>query len=76
MQTSFIVVQSLVFFQHRPFINAGKVSHFDPLLYSEQNVVAVKEQDNLVNLDRKQILLFNKSRHFNNNTFIITIHLY
>ena len=41
MQTSFIVVQSLVFFQHRPFINAGKVSHFDPLLFSKQNLVVV-----------------------------------
>ena len=46
MQTSFIVVQSF-FFVRRPFTNVGEVSHFDPLLFSEQNAVTVKEQDNL-----------------------------
>ena len=58
----------------------GKVSHFDPLLFSKQDLVAVKEQNKLVLVNGvfliMKILLFDKSRNFNNNIFIIIIHLY
>ena len=56
------------------------MSHFDPLLFREQDVVAVKEQDKLVLVHGVflilQILLLNKSRDFNYNTVITIINLY